>query len=1653
MENKMLLEILAAKDCYYKESGERAAHLYHKFCKEDKVWKENAVKGLNRKNRVRSIEFYNNLKFGAKADESIEGLRNKTKAFIEKRMVEQEWDAPINAFHKSVKDASECVFEMKDSTKVVVFRELVRKGKVEKKNFVKARKALLAFMKENGGEKTTQFTKLFKIMQSYELELLDIAYRLDLLETLDFEDRTADLGKPLTDQEKTNIGRVLTDEAEFGRFVGKLNKTMKAVGDGLIPEESRFIPAAISEEEVCKIVEDVESSCRVLSFIDGSNKSLTRRLNAALHKYIHIVPEFTFEAITERDIEEGLVQEKLLANKGSMVLKAKFAYSTASNSEAMKIVARKCGIDRSGKLITFSKDDDDNEDRTAYTVTALGKYMLHTGAAKFVFKDRNEDDSFISMIKTKTFAMNVEEEYVRVLAKGEKVKDGEVELNFGGTSTSAEKASKVMFYAMSKEDISKMHVEIGNNGATKYPADKMKSLTARLFMLGQSGSVNAGNIKEFMDRYNKSIVFINGKFDSILEVNNDIQKKMGFSKEGPDGMFIVSDILNRWLMENITAEKVSKHQAKTTNLQGRVGWDYLKGFAISAEEEALKTFVPYLVEHFGKDNVIIEGNGAPCMIIDLNAAKMCNSVLGEFGDEMTFFMMDVAKTSTGTHMGSQIYINLCDIAGRDKIDSMITRMIAEEVKRRWNSLKNNRQFINDSAQLYQVVMAALGNKKAAKTTIVRRAFLNECKQMFSKIVEKGKIPMHGFYERATCDPMNALTNSIVQNILGFDGQYIEAYSEYASSNRVCEGVMKKYPAQGTHEYALVKFVSLEEIKRRIREQVRTAPDNLIKLKDDPTDTLAKARLRLEKACISYVKYLGSGTIMLPASALMKEMLAGMDFDFDAVSIYTDKFIVDALKEKLEGYGMNVCAIRYGATAKDEAKEKDRESRIKNVGLELDFFNDEKDDEGAEFLQTLSEIELLEKAIEGAVFKDVIGKTVSASDMAVTIDEQLIFDENGMLNKAGHIMLGALLKLAKTDENEEGGDYEPIFVKDNENYFDTVAKLAVGTETLVKIFKVDHDSVDLLMNSISNVNLHKLTLENFKKMTFELSLIARALGESAIDILKKGKSVDLGYRIEDIINPSMKKLSKSIEIKDNFNEFIEGAIYGNKDYDNELKVEFVGIAKEFIRFVEGETDVYPEVFAEDDKEKKKPIIMIIDKFGVLKVKMVRMLESTINLLVNSVFGVDGIEDDEAKSHWYKNCVNTFTDMTIRLANKLNLSEFDAKARILKGMGTAKEIINGSRDLLMDRNVEKETKNEIRNAIVTVLYNEIESVEDVSVMDIIQLTALAYSTNFSWKFLSEGARSAEAKKTGKYKKLQNKDFNALDYNNYKYTKVANEGDKNFAKKLDSVAFMMHKIFRQMAGFMYADKLYTEVLVENSFMHKRDRLSNLNDFVCIDNELYFPEDVELDGRTISKEEFEAEPFAYVSLPETISDECDSFIDDISIDLIEVEDHKGFNKSDMNSEYVMDLVYRQVAYTEYKPEIDYMLSDKEVVVLNSVKDRNGMNISTSRTMSSEYNATQMKAGFGVNVFENDGAEYVFKDDFGYRKVDYIKMNHDFVGLNIYMPNFDTPVKNKFLWGKYDIEAFLGNVDSRFLGTALYTNKEVSGVVTLALKNVLIIK
>lgn len=137
-----------------------------------------------------------------------------------------------------------------------------------------------------------------------------------------------------------------------------------------------------------------------------------------------------------------------------------------------------------------------------------------------------------------------------------------------------------------------------------------------------------------------------------------------------------------------------------------------------------------------------------------------------------------------------------------------------------------------------------------------------------------KVPTEGLYCKVTTDPAMDFGINILKVL---DGGICEAVATRAFASEYKNGIAVKYPKQHFREFAKLRFISTDEYAKRVAACEDLSEEDKMLL-------------------VSKVDRTSGGQIILPCYELLKNMLAGMDFDGDAVIVYLDREIYDMMAD-------------------------------------------------------------------------------------------------------------------------------------------------------------------------------------------------------------------------------------------------------------------------------------------------------------------------------------------------------------------------------------------------------------------------------------------------------------------------------------------------------------------------------------------------------------------------------------------------------------------------------------------------------------------------------------------------------------------------------------------------------------------------------------
>lgn len=254
-------------------------------------------------------------------------------------------------------------------------------------------------------------------------------------------------------------------------------------------------------------------------------------------------------------------------------------------------------------------------------------------------------------------------------------------------------------------------------------------------------------------------------------------------------------------------------------------------------------------------------------IMEGNEVKQLNRDALSDGLGFPMFVLDISrvnrKVAKLSHQaGSKFFaanVDTCDYVARKGIDEM-----KEYVSDIMFSNEENGAISGSVAKRSFTI-----NESAMEDISNLESLLLDVEKFAIKKISKLSVSVDGMFLRAQFD---FSWNIALRNVLRCTDKYIEVFTPNHAIDG--KGVVVKFPCPTNEEYQNVKTVSLDTIKTRI---------NKMNISDDK-----------KAALISYFTHAGDGSIIIAGNNIVKEKLAGMDTDYDGVSLILDKTLVNAV---------------------------------------------------------------------------------------------------------------------------------------------------------------------------------------------------------------------------------------------------------------------------------------------------------------------------------------------------------------------------------------------------------------------------------------------------------------------------------------------------------------------------------------------------------------------------------------------------------------------------------------------------------------------------------------------------------------------------------------------------------------------------------------
>lgn len=398
-----------------------------------------------------------------------------------------------------------------------------------------------------------------------------------------------------------------------------------------------------------------------------------------------------------------------------------------------------------------------------------------------------------------------------------------------------------------------------------------------------SGMINLAQI----DLTKNYIAIVKGSIDGASDFNEETTKAM--KAEGIDIDDNINDgasYLNPAVvveMANNVGVKMTEKQAMREALQIRTTHVTGKTMAKCLIEEDLLN-----IAKFNNAKFYGNTNGKLMMLIDEDGAKLTNYVDLENGTAVIdLYVMAVANKSN-PHTSSQYLIKHVSVNPEETVETLKAMAKEQLDKHLYNKINNGiATSVNDA------IIANLG-EEALETTMFAETAINDLLKYSTAMIAKNKMEVKGCYSHMTFDLTYALTNGMLNNILGTtkDG-FVEAYSpdvlkdnkdEIAAIENNAElteeekeaqlfallsGIVVKYPSAMPKEYEIIVYLTNKQIEERIINKI------------SELDIDNEMKMLLKDMLVHYFNNTPWGTTVYAPINALKNKLAGADCDFDA----------------------------------------------------------------------------------------------------------------------------------------------------------------------------------------------------------------------------------------------------------------------------------------------------------------------------------------------------------------------------------------------------------------------------------------------------------------------------------------------------------------------------------------------------------------------------------------------------------------------------------------------------------------------------------------------------------------------------------------------------------------------------------------------------
>jgi len=285
----------------------------------------------------------------------------------------------------------------------------------------------------------------------------------------------------------------------------------------------------------------------------------------------------------------------------------------------------------------------------------------------------------------------------------------------------------------------------------------------------------------------------------------------------------------------------------------------------------------------GEDDISI-----PDVLVDMNSVKM----VFDYNCSSNLNVLDIGQASTA-NLSKQMLEKAFNIdvkATQDAISSIYEINFDKEIENLFIKQKIKVPSIKEIESLYlnNIIASIAPNYAISKNFSLYKALLETETKRMSNNINKLKLSVEGNNGRLFPDMAKMFGFRLIEDDELF---FKKAYNHFMMTNNTNMLVaVFKYPTMGIREYFAAKLVTMTTLRKRIKAAFGQGKIN-------------KNQMEL---LINFYATLDEAVIVVPAIEILKQMLAGMDFDYDGASVVYDTKLNGILHK--EGLGFHAIDI-------------------------------------------------------------------------------------------------------------------------------------------------------------------------------------------------------------------------------------------------------------------------------------------------------------------------------------------------------------------------------------------------------------------------------------------------------------------------------------------------------------------------------------------------------------------------------------------------------------------------------------------------------------------------------------------------------------------------------------------------------------------------